>query len=553
MSPVRPTVFEANGFAGFRDVPGPGDFVYWMENFRFEEPGSPKSALVARGPWVRLAVTAIGTPSYGAGPYHTGGIHEFIKNDGTAKVVLISGGKFYTYDASTITESLTAANLSAASVTLGSQGIVYMATFNNQVVVSDGVNTPWMWDGTLNGGITKLTNAPVAYGPPAVYYAKLFFIKNTDRATIVWSEENQANTGYEAGGYNNAWTLLQSGSEGLVALQGTNEALHYWRYTGHGAVRGAVTSTFTTTGTHDEGSEEVGLLSGSAMTLAAGSIWFADQVGRPWRRAGSRLEPLWSGQLDRTFGEQIGIAPYAVGEFTPSVTPGVPSIEVVYQPGHNAVAFIYKTATSSASTALLFDAESGRLIEVAKWGASASVGTARVGSYQKLRNSARETGLIAITHGSRAAVLYDMGSGIQVGLLDQLDTSGTTAYTPLVIGPQYGHAPGVTFHVDEALVISESGAVGGQITSGSMTCTFDYLTSVAYTSTLMATAATDTVSSGESGNMTDRQHRFGLDGYGRWVAPRVQLGVSFTSGTIGRLALKSWALFCYPERDPRAR
>jgi hypothetical protein len=71
-----------------------------------------------------------------------------------------------------------------------------------------------------------------------VYYAKLFMLKR-DRKTIVWSEENQPNTGYEAGGYNNAWELTQTSNEPLTAIIGTNEALYYGRKTSVGAIRGA--------------------------------------------------------------------------------------------------------------------------------------------------------------------------------------------------------------------------------------------------------------------------------------------------------------------------
>ena len=98
------------------------------------------------------------------------------------------GGKFYTYNWGTdvFTEVVTAANFTTASITLSSTAKCYAVTMADKMVVTDGVNTPWMWDGTTGAsGLTKLTNCPVLYGRPTVYYAKLFGIKNTERSTMV--------------------------------------------------------------------------------------------------------------------------------------------------------------------------------------------------------------------------------------------------------------------------------------------------------------------------------------------------------------------------------
>lgn len=220
----------------------------------------------------------------GAGGARTAqGVYNFTKKSGTEHRIVIVGGKFYTYNpgTDTFTESLTAGNLSGASVTLSATARVYFATFNDKVVISDGVNTPWAWDGTANAGITKLTNAPVAFGRPTVYYAKLFFIKNTERSTIVWSEELAENTGYEAGGFANAWTLGQTEQEALYAIHGTNEALYYWRARSTGSILGAVDSEFSTTGTHESVSGSIGTTSPDTVTQVGRSIFFLDADGRP--------------------------------------------------------------------------------------------------------------------------------------------------------------------------------------------------------------------------------------------------------------------------------
>src|SRR3990167_7278799 len=154
-------------------------------------------------------------------------VAQFTKRAGTTYTVVICGGKFYAYDwgTDTFTEVLDSTDFSGASITLSATAKCYATTFADKLLVSDGVNVPWAWDGTSHGGLTKCTNAPVIYGPPVVYYAKWFGIKNTARSTPVWSEEGEVNLGFEAGGYNNAWDLIQTRTEGLTALAASNQAL----------------------------------------------------------------------------------------------------------------------------------------------------------------------------------------------------------------------------------------------------------------------------------------------------------------------------------------
>lgn len=223
-------------------------------------------------------------------------VYQFTKNDGTQYTVAICGGKFYTlaWNSETWTEVLTASDFSGASITLSSTARCSAVTFNNTLVVSDGVNVPWTWDGTTNGGLTKLTNAPVAYGQPTVYAAKLFFIKNTDRASIVWSEESAANTGYEAGGYSNVWALIQTGSEPLQAIRGTNDGLYFWRQRSIGVVRGAFNADFQTSNTFDGVSTRIGTRSPRGVLYYNNTFYFPDEYGRPWAmQPGGNPEPLW--------------------------------------------------------------------------------------------------------------------------------------------------------------------------------------------------------------------------------------------------------------------
>jgi hypothetical protein len=231
----------------------------------------------------------MGTVAVGAGvQLGSGGtrrvqlFHQLTKRAGTEVSMCLAGGQLYTYNWSTNvwTESVTAANFATASITLSATARCYAISFSDTVVVTDGVNLPWTWDGTAGaGGLTSLTNAPVAYGPPTVYYGKLMFIKNTARGTFVWSEEATANTGYEAGGYNNAWDFVQTATEGLVALAATNDALYIFRQNSCSAVTGAVTTDFKTTGTREALAPDIGTRAPGSVLVSEDRVVFLDQYG----------------------------------------------------------------------------------------------------------------------------------------------------------------------------------------------------------------------------------------------------------------------------------
>lgn len=248
-------------------------------------------------------------------------IYEFTKRDGTTKTVAIVGGQgIYTFNWSTRTWTLvvTVANLTTASITLSETARCYAVTFTDKLVVSDGTNKPWTWDGTAGaGGLTSLTNAPVIYGQPVVYYAKLFGIKNTERSTLVWSEENLPGTGYEAGGYNNAWTLGQTNSEGFYALAATNEALYCFRARSITSIQGAVSATFSSTGVRESVSETVGTASPASVVQYERSIFFLDSLGRPQGilpGVGVIDPPIWNDVRETIRGVDITASSLALAQ-----------------------------------------------------------------------------------------------------------------------------------------------------------------------------------------------------------------------------------------------
>lgn len=187
---------------------------------------------------------------------------------------------------------VTAANFATAGCAnlLHATEPIYWCVFANTIVFNldlTNVNPaftiePVQWSGA-NGAasLTKLLNAGLCYGRPTVRSAKLFFIRFTERDTIVWSEENDATTGYDAGGFSNIWVLAQTGTAPLFALQGTNDGLYYFRARSTGVIRGEVNTDFVTASTHDAVSQTIGTTTPEGVTYANGAIWFTDQNGAP--------------------------------------------------------------------------------------------------------------------------------------------------------------------------------------------------------------------------------------------------------------------------------
>lgn len=219
--------------------------------------------------------------------------------DGTLIYFEIKGGEIYsgTLIGGSWSKVVSTANLTTAGVTLSSTVRVYWCQYRGTLVVNDGTNQPFTWDGTSGAaGVTLLTSAPSeCWGKPTVYYGKLFFIvgdSGNPTYTIVWSEENQANVGYTTSPYNNAWDLTQTGSEPIGAILGTNGGLFYFRSHGIGVITGAVTSNFQTTGVDESVSDLDGCLNPDTVVRVADKIFFVDR-NQPKCIWQGYVVPLW--------------------------------------------------------------------------------------------------------------------------------------------------------------------------------------------------------------------------------------------------------------------
>lgn len=295
-SPPRPTEFRVGPVTRIvdsdaPDATGPGVIAYAGNCVLVQDDLGPvltgRPGLIQRGG--QLGAVAGRTGQW---------LGQFTTSAGTTTTVAVVNGSIWTYDWATETwaEVVSAANLTSAAVTLSATAKVYATQVGDRLVFSDGTNTAFSWDGTTGvGGLTKLSNAPVFYGPIVTYYGKLFGIKNTDRVTIVWSEEGDEETGYETGGYNNAWALRQTDADPLTALAATNDQLIAFRRSSTTSIRGAVSDAFSTTGTRDGVSASIGTASPASVFAWDNFVYFLGSDRHLYRVGPGGIEEVGQG------------------------------------------------------------------------------------------------------------------------------------------------------------------------------------------------------------------------------------------------------------------
>lgn len=299
--PVPQQIVRLGPWKGVRDV-GDGEqspeFLQDAINGFFPDAQSG-AHIPARSGFARMTASAL---TAGAGNNQVLCIHGITVAAGTHYLFVVQDTKVYRQSGATSWTDVTPAGISIAGNVR-----VHAVNYDDEIIFSDGVNRPWR---ATNLGSTPITGTYIqvntaadawfARGQPTVYGGKLFFVVADIGGTkypsrIVWSEELNASTGYLQNGYTNSWDLVQTGSDKINAILGTNAALYYWRQYSIGAVFGAVSSDFSTASTHDAVSQEIGTLSSSMPIVAKGYVWFLDADGNPHRFAvgSSQIDPIW--------------------------------------------------------------------------------------------------------------------------------------------------------------------------------------------------------------------------------------------------------------------
>jgi hypothetical protein len=193
---------------------------------------------------------------------------------------------------------------------------VFCRTFGEQLIISDGVNPPWIasnldqtpitgtiidYDGT---GMPGSGDPWSARGQPVVYSGSLFFIVQSVNSvvqppTITWSAPGNPSQGYQQDdGMTNDfayfWVLEQTNAHPLYGLAATNTALFYFRDYSIGAVAGTPGPDFQGSVTSDVVSENIGCLQSATIQQYGQTIFFCDAIGRPFAlQSGSPPIPLW--------------------------------------------------------------------------------------------------------------------------------------------------------------------------------------------------------------------------------------------------------------------
>jgi hypothetical protein len=224
------------------------------------------------------------------------GIFQFTKSTGFEATVGVAGGKFYSYDWSLLlwSEPITAA-LGIAGITIDPYAQIAFLNFADRLVVSDGVHDLWDWDGSNGGGLRNLVNSEPMYGQIRVYYARIVGISALTRDTILWSQTDDATTGYRSGGFNNAWSPTQNDPNRLEAILPTNNVLYAFRARSALPLEGPPGPDFSTDNTRDSISDTFGTLSPFAAILHDVNAVVLDANLHPQflRPGGAGFIPIW--------------------------------------------------------------------------------------------------------------------------------------------------------------------------------------------------------------------------------------------------------------------
>lgn len=539
--------FECQGMRDVQTGNRDPQFASWLQNMFPLDPerGGP---LVAR-PGFKLMT---GTPAAVGVACQL--LYEYEQSTGTVLAVGLFGGEIYTAASGAWTRVVTSANLTTAGVTLSTTAKCYAVTYTGLMVISDGANRAFTWNGTSGaGGLTLLTNTSGAwYGAPTVYYAKLVGILASDRTTFEWSEENASNTGYQAGGYTNAWTLGQNGSAPLSRLYGTNTALLYWRTQGLGLISGAVNADFSTSGVHDAISRSVGTVFPNSVVGVGDATCFVDQHFRPWAVVpGGQLIPLWqaiSRQFTNLGGASLSnvfYAPVFNSSNTADLTDAtgwerrlmwgtlgadtsVHRVSSVYFPNRDQVVFFLRNAPSDSlnhdfTLGVAYHPGTWRCqgYWFVNWGCTEAVVLRTVFSVEP-QPSVLVLGGTPYAGGTAMAVGYARG---QSGGADAAGFINALGLSPVhrVVGPKLLWDPTKrwSFHELSWVVRQRSEAAMYSYSSR-------YFTSESPTVDVAPAAQSFTR---PTASTTDHRNAFGISGLGRWIAPSCEITVGSEDAT----------------------
>lgn len=265
-------------------------------------------AKAGSGIYARPGEVLMNSASQLGGANHQGQcIYHHTALDGTEYRFTVVSGRLYrvSADLTTYTDVTPAGPVISGAANTR----VFALSFADKLIVSDGVNRPWM--GT-NLASTPITGTNIQYDSGnstwsaqhmTVYSGALVFVVLSiagvfSQIKIIWSAPNDPTQGYfntvSGVAVDYTWDLVQTGTTPIYAIQGTNIALLYWRDDSIGALAGAIGPDFKGSSTHDAIDLKIGTRSPASFALFGNTVFFCDSQGRPQMLTlGNPIKPIW--------------------------------------------------------------------------------------------------------------------------------------------------------------------------------------------------------------------------------------------------------------------
>jgi hypothetical protein len=424
---------------------------------------------------------------------------QFRRLNGTIYTVVIINGLMYTLNWGTT--SLTSIAL-PGTITFQTTAKIYATVLADKLIISDGIRKPVTWDGTT---FVDLTECPVLFGQPEVYYAKLFGIVKDNPVKIVWSEENDPTIGYEGTDavtgdpYDNQWVLGQTSQDRLYCLKATADALYFSRARSWSMITGPAEDDFRSTGNREAVSNTVGCTLPDSCIFVNDEIWFQDRDGFFWViPMGGQPVPIWEGYRETiaaadkdppaTVGGRANLASMVEWPLIPLVLATVPIVD----PGGSGNWF-YRILTWDPHT------------KEAKgvWDLPLGVTPTHIAAV----HNASELDRVLVVLDETGHVLV-FGTP-QAGPWQDEIHSGTVAITHQVTGAELGWESTQEKDFDSitALLFGTVLASPG--------------TTLGYTSPTRATSVPQVVAAAASGVEREIRRKVGIRNVGRWIQPEI--------------------------------
>jgi hypothetical protein len=230
-----------------------------------------------------------------AGSQLTGGsgkpvqmVAHFEALDGTYYTVAICNADLFTYNWATNAWAQT--DLATKSITIDSSAKCDWAVSRGRLIVTDGVNKPFMFDPS-GPTYTTLTNAPIA-GGDEIYYDKAFLydLPGANGNVFEWSDEGDPVNGYA--GENQDWEFAQTDGGPVTCMVGLNEKMVVMKEDSIALLKGAVEDSFQTDAVREGVSETEGTMGKWNVVVVEGDVYHIAKTGPRTISGGYRLLPL---------------------------------------------------------------------------------------------------------------------------------------------------------------------------------------------------------------------------------------------------------------------